>query len=128
MRRSLINVAAPIGLLLMAVGAFGPWATAHPRGSSDLVAVSGIGNGARPLLVLVAFGVVAFLLRRRVALLLVAAVALGWLLWIGYTLPGLLNDKWAWGETTLAWGIGVAGLGAALAFAAALASRGRAAV
>lgn len=126
MRRSLLIWAAPIGLLLMVVGSLGPWATAHPVGTSDVVAVSGIGNGARPVLVLAALGVVAILLRRRIALLLVTAVALGWLLLTGSDLPGLLNDKWAWGETDLAWGIFVAGLGAVLAFGAALPSRGRA--
>jgi hypothetical protein len=121
MRRSPIDLVALAGVFLMGLGAFGPWATAHPVGRADLVTVSGFDHGALLVLGLAVLAVVALLLRRRTALFLVALVALGWLTVTGYELPGSL--QWAWGETDLAWGIGVAGLGAVVALGASLAPR-----
>ena len=98
------------GAALMVLGAFGTWATAVPDAGAS-VAIDGFGEGAEVALALGALAAAAALVGHRLATALVALAAAAWIAFVVYSLPGELTSG-RFQQAEIAWGAGVALLGA----------------
>ena len=97
------RLGAATGLALMAIGAVGPWASAHTW-MSGTVQVSGADHGAALVLGCAALALALLLARRAGAAAACGAVAGVWTTLALSTLPGsLLGNGTAW-QADVAWG------------------------
>jgi hypothetical protein len=112
------RIAVVVGAALMAAGTIGPWAQVWTA-TADAVPVSGFGQGAGILLVLVG-SAVALLWRAEGVALLVGLLAVLWMAWCTWALPGAFSSAGVW-QVEGAWGSDVS-LAGALVLAVVLAA------
>ncbi|HEY4096828.1 MAG TPA: hypothetical protein VGM33_15010 [Baekduia sp.] len=103
------RIAYIVGAALMAAGTIGPWVQVS-IGVAGAVPVSGFGHGAGILLVLLGLAVV-LLRRAEGAAQLVGLLAVLWMAYCAYALPGDFTDAGAW-QAEGAWGMYVSLVGA----------------
>jgi hypothetical protein len=114
------RLTAGAGALVMALGALGPWATAHTR-HLGTVAVGGLDQGSLPVLALSVLTLAAIPFAGRRVTVVLGTLALAWTALVGHGLPGdVAYNADAW-QAEWAWGIYAALAGAAVVVTGAVA-------